>query len=138
VLGIAQREFEILGPEEDRRQRFKDGEVAGVDVHLGYEGGVLTYELKIPLRKTGDRSFGISPDAFSMLGVGFETGEMSTDGRTRLPAPTRTVTSRSSRGRGRSTSSGSSPIPGGEANQPEPLKLWVTVQLPGTVPPTTN
>lgn len=133
-LEIAQRELEILGPEKDQRQRFQDRLAKGVDVHLGFADGMLTYELKVPLRKSGDHPCAISADTVPTVSVGFETGELTDEARSRVAAPERAISS-TPRGRsgGRSTPGGTPSI--GGANQLEPLKLWATVQLAGGTAP---
>ena len=126
---LAQRELEILGPRKDQRQRFRDAEVRGLSARLGLANGVLTYELKIALHRTVDSPFGISAEPVQAVNVGFETGELSTEGRTQPPASGRAAGTSSRGGRGgRSTSSEPSAI-GGPGSEFEPLKFWATVQL---------
>lgn len=46
LVAAAQRQFEIIGPGAGERKKIADHQAKGIDVHLGYENGTLTYELK--------------------------------------------------------------------------------------------
>lgn len=66
-------ELEILGPAEEDRLRVRKGENGGIDAALSYSGGLLVYEMKIPLRGdvAGHDAIGAAPG--SEVGVGIET-----------------------------------------------------------------
>jgi hypothetical protein len=65
--------LEIIGPEKDQTQRFRFGELAGVEVRIGDPRNSFFYELKIPLDKAKQYPFAIALGTGEKLGVGFET-----------------------------------------------------------------
>jgi hypothetical protein len=56
-------ELEILGPEEDVVERIDIEEARGIDVKLRMEGGLLVYELKVPLKSGEDYPYAVGVKA---------------------------------------------------------------------------
>jgi hypothetical protein len=130
LIEAAQRQFEVVGPGQGERHRMADKQDRGIDVHLGYTGGVLTYELKIPLHKNSDHPYAVSADLLKPLTIGLETGEYSDAMRAQMSGPTRTSGGSGGGGGGRGGRGGggqSASGLGGDA--PEPLKHWLVVHL---------
>jgi len=131
LIEAAQRQFEVVGPGQDERHRIADRQDKGIDVHLGYADGTLTYELKIPLHKSSDRPYAIGADPLKPLTIGLETGEYSDAMRAQMSGPSRSAGSSGGGGGGRGGRGGggaqSSSALGGDA--PEPLKHWLVVHL---------
>lgn len=139
LVNAAQRQFEIIGPGDGERRRIADRQVQGIDVHLGYENGILTYELKIPLRRTADTPYGVALGPAKSFMIGFETGDYADAMRSRMNVQGRTVGGSSGGGgrSGRGSSAASAPaIPGSDS--PEPLKHWIMVYLAGEPGSTTR
>ena len=131
LIEAAQRQFEVVGPGQDERHRIADKQDKGIDVHLGYADGTLTYELKIPLHKSSDRPYAIEVDPLKPLTIGLETGEYSDAMRAQMSGPSRSAGGSGGGGGGRGGRGGggaqSSSSLGGDA--PEPLKHWLVVHL---------
>ena len=129
LIDAAQRQFEILGPGKDERRRIADKQEKGLDVHLGFADGTLTYELKIPLHKTPEHAYAVGADPSKLLTIGLETGDYSDAMRAQLSGSSRPAGG-SGGGRG---GRGGGQSPGGMGSDaPEPLKHWLIVHL--TVP----
>lgn len=131
-IQLAQRQLEIVGPANGERHRFADKACKGIDVHLGYADGTLTYELKVPLHKSDEQLYGINADVTKVLTIGLETGDLSDALRNSPGAPSRDSGS-SGRGRsgGRSGGEGGQGPGGMGRDAPEPLKHWLIVHLAG-------
>jgi len=130
LIEAAQRQYEIVGPGAGEHHRLADKQDKGVDVHLGYADGTLTYELKIPLHKSADHPYAVSADLLNPLTIGLETGEYSDAMRAQLSGPPRSAGGSGGGGGGRGGRGGggqSSNNMGGDA--PEPLKHWLIVHL---------
>lgn len=128
LIDAAQRQFEVVGPGEGERHRMADKQDRGIDVHLGYADGTLTYELKIPLHKSSDHPYAIGGDLVKPLTIGVETGEYSDAMRAQMSGPSKATGGpggggKGARGGGAQSASGL----GGDA--PEPLKHWLVVHL---------
>jgi uncharacterized membrane protein YgcG len=128
LIEAAQRQFEIVGPGHGERHRMADKQDKGVDVHLGYADGTLTYELKIPLQKTPDHPYAIGADPLKPLTIGLETGEYSDAMRAQMSGTTRSAGG-SSGGGGRRGGGGGQGAGGLGGDAPEPLKHWLVVHL---------
>ena len=127
LIEAAQRQFEVIGPGEGERHRLNDRQDNGIDVHLGYSDGTLTYELKIPLHKSPDHPYAVGADPLKPFVIGLETGEYSDAMRGQLSGPSRPAGgSAGGRGRGGGGAQSASSL-GGDA--PEPLKHWLVVHL---------
>jgi uncharacterized membrane protein YgcG len=128
-VDAAQRQFEILGPGKGEHRRIADKQEKGLDVHLGFADGTLTYELKIPLHKTAEHAYAVGADPSKPLTIGLETGDYSDAMRAQLSGSSRPAGG-SGGGRG---GRGGGQSPGGMGSDaPEPLKHWLIVHL--TVP----
>jgi hypothetical protein len=68
-------ELEIIGPNNQERQRFSALEAPGVRVKLGRTRETIMYELRVPLNKTSDQPFAVEPTSSNRIGIEFETGE---------------------------------------------------------------
>jgi uncharacterized membrane protein YgcG len=138
LIEAAQRQLEIVGPGTERH-RFADRECRGVDVHLGYTDGTLTYELKVPLHSSADQPYAINADPTKLLAIGFETGNLADAMRGALnPTSPSSAPTGGGRGGGRSGGRGGTGGGGGSAlgaDAPEPLKHWLTVHLAGSSTP---
>jgi uncharacterized membrane protein YgcG len=129
LIDAAQRQFEILGPGKDEHRRVADKQEKGLDVHLGFADGTLTYELKVPLHKTSELAYAIGADPSKPLTIGLETGDYSDAMRAQLSGSSRPAGG-SGGGRG---GRGGGQSPGGMGSDaPEPLKHWLIVHL--TIP----
>lgn len=134
LIEVAQRQLEIVGPGGERH-RFADKECKGVDVHLGYADGTLTYELKVPLHSSADQPYAINTDPTKLMSIGLETGNLADAMRGALNPQSRSSGS-SGGGRSGGRPGGGGGPGGGEGSglggdAPEPLKHWLTVHLAG-------
>jgi hypothetical protein len=129
---VTQRQFEIIGPGPTDRKRVTGREARGIDLHLGYADGTLTYELKVPLHRSSEVPYALSVDPAKPLMIGLETGDYAAEATSSQTSATGRVGGASrSGGRGGRGGGGSTPpgMAGGDA--PEPLKHWLTVHLAG-------
>jgi len=130
LIEAAQRQYEIVGPGAGERHRMADTQDKGIDVHLGFADGTLTYELKIPLQKSADHPFAIGADLLKPLIVGVETGEYSDAMRAQMSGPSRATGSSGGGGRGGRGGGGGGQSPSGMGGDaPDPLKHWLIVHL---------
>ncbi|MCX6132560.1 MAG: hypothetical protein NTU47_01995 [Ignavibacteriales bacterium] len=128
LIEAAQRQYDIVGPGEGERHRMTDKQDKGIDVHLGYTNGTLTYELKIPLQKSADHPYAVGANPLNPLTIGVETGEYSDAMRAQMSGAGRASGGSGGGGRGGRGGGGqSSSSLGGDA--PEPLKHWLIVHL---------
>ncbi|HTY37892.1 MAG TPA: hypothetical protein VMH23_12315 [Bacteroidota bacterium] len=130
LLEAAQRQYDIVGPGEGEHHRMTEHQAKGIEVHLGYADGTLTYELKIPLQKNADHPYAVGADVSKPLAIGLETGEYSDAMRAQLAPPARAASGAGGGGGGRGGRGGggqSQSNLGGDA--PEPLKHWLIVHL---------
>jgi hypothetical protein len=68
---------DILGPGKDDARSLTRDHLSGVDVAVRTEQGLLEYELKVPLKHTGDRPYAIDAEPGKTIGIGFETGKLA-------------------------------------------------------------
>jgi hypothetical protein len=130
LIEAAQRQYEIVGPGATDHRRMTDKQDKGIDVHLGYDNGTLTYELRIPLQKTTDHVYAIGADPLKPLLVGVETGEYSDAMRAQMSGTSRPAASSGGGGRGGRGGGGGGQAPSGMGGDaPEPLKHWLIVHL---------
>ncbi len=66
---------DILGPGKDDARSLTHQALAGVDVAVRIDQGVLRYELKVPLARSDDHPYAIGTEAGKTIGVGLETGK---------------------------------------------------------------
>lgn len=120
-------ELEIIKTEKAEPQKISLEEAKGIEVKVAPWGGILVYELKIPLIATEQHPFAIGAQPGKKIGVGFETPEFD-------------PTQMSRRGPGRIPGGGSMPpMVGGRrrgmigfgmmSRMPEEIKIWAIVQL---------
>jgi len=134
LIATSLKEVEIIGPAKGEVVRAPNFLEQGINVNVGQTQGQLVYELKIPLLKTPDHPYAVGVQEGKPVMIGFETGkidrekmreEMMKGGRPpggggiggRMP------------GGGRGPGGGGMGGPGGRPEMPEPLELWVKVNL---------
>jgi hypothetical protein len=131
------KELEILRPDQFDQIRVPIKELQGiaVKVELSQEG--MFYVLKVPLRMTKDFPYAISFDAPKNFSVGLETADMKAQRAERSGGEMggggegggrRGGGSMRGGGRGGGVRGGGDRGEG--AQRPDPIKLWVRVQLP--------
>jgi hypothetical protein len=77
----AQRELQFLGPEEKDVQQTTTLELKTIKVQLGISQKAFVYELQVPLQKTNDFPFTLTPTGKkNILSIGFKTEENSMGG----------------------------------------------------------
>jgi hypothetical protein len=132
--------FEVVGDGDENGTRLTAAEAAGIEVALGYQDGRVVYELKVPLRQDEQHPYAIGAKGKHRIGVGFETPEISRD---EMMAGMREHRNGGMPGGG--PYGGARPdgeMPGGDRdggrgprggprNMPQPLDVWVKVQLAG-------
>ena len=126
LIEVARRQLVLLGPGESDRQRMPLSEAKGIEAHLAFNDGTLTYELKVPLRKTAQQPYAVSADPGKHVAIGLETGDMSQLRTSQPPASSR-PSGGGGRGGGRSGGGGGGRGLGSDA--PEPLRHWLMVNL---------
>jgi len=127
LVSAAQRQFEIIGPGVGERKKIADRQAKGIDVHLGYDEGTLTYELKISLQRTADNPYGATLDPSKPLTIGFESGDYAEFMRSQGGASGRPSGGSGGGGRGGRGGGGGAATPGGDT--PEALRHWLTIHL---------
>lgn len=133
-------DLEVYGPGEGERHKMTIMETSGIEVKLDNSGGVLVYEIKIPLTDAGTHPFTVGAKAGSVIGVGLETS--SNRGRQGSPEGStgegggrmRGGRGGGGRGGGRRGGAGEGSERSG-SSQPEPLKVWAKVQLAEKISP---
>jgi len=127
LINAAQRQLVIRGPAdgEEHRMSVQDGQ--GVEAHLGYADGTLTYELKVSLQKNNEHPYAINAAMTQPLLLGFETGNLAEamKGRPDVSNRSQVTSVRGRPGGGAGSGAGS----GLGSEMPEPLKHWITVHL---------
>ena len=129
LIEAAQRQFEVVGPGQGERHRMADKQDRGIDVHLGYADGALTYELKVPLQKSSDHPYAVGADPLKPMTIGLETGEYSDAMRAQMSGPSRSAGASGGGGRGGRGGGGGQSASGLGGDAPEPLKHWLVVHL---------
>jgi hypothetical protein len=71
------KELEVLGPGKNDVKRMSLLETPGIEVGLGQSGGILVYELKIPLKKSEKHPYALASSPGSTVDVNFETGKLT-------------------------------------------------------------
>jgi hypothetical protein len=145
-LEADQERLAILGPGKSDRESFGVDEVPGIQAKLKDENGVLVYEMKVPLRKSGDVRYALDAVPDAIIGIGLETPEFQRpQGRTM--GGEGGEGGRGGRGGGGGWTGGVGGMggmggmgrPGGYGRHgggrsdeaAKPLKQWTTVQLAG-------
>ena len=119
ILGGAQSDPVLLGPDEDDRYIMFDGEIEslGILAKVGRLEGNFVYEFKVPLKQNKRTPYAIGTGTTGKIGVGFETGKMDR----------KKMGGRHGPGKMRGDLGGKHGGPGGEII--EPWELWIKVQL---------
>ena len=125
-------EMEVLG-RGNRRDRLGFGESEDIQLRLGYEGGRLVYELRVPF---ATNPYGIGADAKPTIGVGFEMPELDMaalrqgmGGRGGMPGGGMSGGMDEGFGGGMDGGMRGGRMRGmGGGSVPEPLKLWLKVR----------
>jgi hypothetical protein len=126
MLLNVQQELQFLGPEEKDVQQATTLELKTIKVQLGISEKAFVYELQVPLQKTNDFPFTLTPTGKkNILGVGFKTEENS---MVKMGGP--------GGGPGGPPPGGGpgGPPPGGgrggkDPNSSEPIDIWAKVTL---------
>lgn len=73
------KEMIILGPEKGKSIRMPTNGSQEIAIKLGYSGGKLVYELRVPLVQDPQHPTAIGAGASKTIGVGFETAKFDRD-----------------------------------------------------------
>jgi hypothetical protein len=65
-------ELEIIGPGKDKPHRIPVKEVKGIEVKINLSGGMVVYELKVPLRSGEQFPYAIGTQPGDAIGLGLE------------------------------------------------------------------
>ena len=76
MLETSVDEMVIMGPEKNRSRRMPVAGSQEVKVKLGYTGGKLVYEMRVPLRRDLEHPDAIGLEDGDDIGMGFETAEI--------------------------------------------------------------
>ena len=128
---IVPRRLELIGPRKDDVRSLVLDHVPGIEVGLARSGGVLVYELKVPLTRGPATPYAASALPGATIGLGFETGKVE---RAKPPEPA---------GGGRPGGGGGGtggigmgmpgmrglPVPDDRPDLPKALKAWTRVAL---------
>ncbi len=69
-------ELEIIRPENDAPQKLNLAEAKGIELTAVSSAGLFAYELKIPLRRTGQHPIAVGAEPGKTIGLGIETGKL--------------------------------------------------------------
>jgi hypothetical protein len=141
MLEASAKEMAIIGPGENERRLMPVAGSQEVKVKLGYAGGKLVYEMRIPLVRDLEHPDAIGLEDGDNIGLGFETAEIDMGdmkGRMRSGMgsggpPGGGMRGGEMRGGGGGMRGGGAPGgrgPGG--GMPERLQLWTKVLLAST------
>lgn len=126
-------DLEILGPRKDDQKRMPVEEAKGIDIVVDPSGGLLVYELKVPLLHSEQHPYAVGAEAGDLIGIGLEIPKMDRDTmRKRMGGGMPGGTGMPGDGRrgGMGGKPGGMGMPGGRRPQmPKGLKVWVSVQL---------
>jgi len=142
MLERSAQEMVIMGPEKNQSRRMPVAGSQEVKVNLGYDGGKLVYEMRVPLRRDLEHPDAIGLEDGDNIGLGFETAEIDREAMSRQMRD-RTGSGRppmdggmgsGGRGgggmRGGGMRGGGGPGGGGpDGEMPERLELWARVLL---------
>jgi len=126
-------DLEILGPRKDDQKRMPVEEAKGIDIVVDPSGGLLVYELKVPLLHSEQHPYAVGAEAGDLIGIGLEIPKMDRAAmRKRMGGGMPGGTGMPGGGRrgGMGGRPGGMGMPGGRRPQmPKGLKVWVSVQL---------
>ena len=122
-------ELEILGPRKDEKRRIQVKDLKGIEMAIDASGGLLVYELKVPLLHSEKHPYAVGAKAGDLIGIGIEVpkmdlSEMRKKMEERMPGGMGTPGGRGG-GMGRRLGG-----PGGRRPDiSDGLKVWVAVEL---------
>ena len=121
-------EIEILGPGRDEKARMRVGELKGIEAAVEPSGGMLVYELKIPLKTSDQTPIAAGTAPGKIVGIGFDSS------RPDMLMPGRGQGGRTPGGfgpgmRGGMTGRGGMIGPGRGFRGQQSLKVWLKVHL---------
>ncbi len=117
-------ELEILGPKQEVVEKLPVDEAKGIDARIRTEGGLLVYEIEVPLSPSEQHPYAVGAKVGDTIGFGFDSpklemqrpGGMTGGGRGGGPP----------RGMG---GMGGMPPGGMGFRMPERLKIWAVAEL---------
>ena len=124
--------LEIYGPQKDDAHSFVSDMAPGISVKIGQVEGYLVYELKVPLARTGDTPYAIEAKPGALIGFGIETPKIERPSRERgggMGGFGGRGGGMGGRGGGMGGRRGGGGGDRSRADQPKPVKSWVTIQL---------
>jgi hypothetical protein len=139
--GFDSTDVELLGPGEGEHRMMTTVQLQQFAVKARDAGGVLTYELRIPLSHTSDKPDAPDIHPGSTIGIGLEAGGApGTGGAGEAPrGESSGGMGRGGRGGGRHGGGGGGGRGGGSnASEHKPVELWITAKLAvhgGATPP---
>ncbi len=132
------REVELVGPGDLNRRRLPLPLRGGLEVAIRNNGPTFVYELKVALARNDDYRMGLGVEPGSEIGVGLMTGTVGGQGRGGRGGVGGGFGGGGGRGGGGGGRGGGGggrgggpggPGGGDRRDRPDPLKLWVKVQL---------
>jgi hypothetical protein len=125
ALGRLLKELDILGPGKDDRTRLKVEEAKGIDIVLDSSGGMIVYELKIPLKPDEQNPYAVGAQAGDLIGIGLEIPKLD------MSAVRKKMGSRGMPGGGRMGGrvGGVGMRSARGPQMPKGIKLWIAVKL---------
>ncbi len=132
------REVELVGPGDLNRRRLPLPVRGGLEVAIRNNGPTFVYELKVALARNDDYRMGLGVEPGSEIGVGLMTGIVGGQGRGGRGGVGGGFGGGGGRGGGGGGRGGGGggrgggpggPGGGDRRDRPDPLKLWVKVQL---------
>jgi hypothetical protein len=130
----ALKELEILGSKDKVVKKLAVDDAKGIDVKLRVEGGLLVYEIKVPLSSSDEQPYAVGAKVGDTIGFGFESPklEMSRPAGMRgsdMPGGGRGGAPPGGMGGGPPGGLGGMSGRGMGFQMPEKLKIWATVKL---------
>jgi len=129
ALGRLLAELEILGPGKDKQMRLKVEEAKGIDIVLDSSGGMLVYEIKVPLLPNEQHPYAVGAEAGDLIGIGLEIPKLDRSTMRKKMGDTGRGGGMPGGGRmgGRGGGMGMRGARGPQ--MPKGIKLWLTLQL---------
>lgn len=122
-------ELEILGPRKDEKRRIQVKDMKGIEIAVDASGGLLVYELKVPLLHSEQHPYAVGAKAGDLIGIGIEVPKMD------LSEMRKKMEERMPGGMGMpgGRGGGMGGRPGGPGGRrpdiPDELKVWIVVEL---------
>ena len=76
----ALQDLEVLGPGKDDRNLFSTVQVPGIGVKIGGSQSTTVYELKMPLKKTGEHPYAVDASPGSTVMIAIQRGKFGSEG----------------------------------------------------------